>query len=106
MVLVEILLGWDGTCLPVSGKNTRNRLSQQEAKMTRNQNMLLQPRNSERIPPITGPIAGPKRAPAATKPIYFPRSAAVATSATTPLERAIVPLLPLLWRHLSKKSAA
>jgi len=74
--------------------------------MTRNQKMDLHPKNCARIPPRTGPIAGPSSEPASVKPIYAPRSEAVATSETTPLAMAIVPLLPELCKHRRMKRAA
>ena len=36
---------------------------------------------------------------------YFPLSAEVAMSATTPWQRATVPLLPALWKHLKMRRA-
>jgi hypothetical protein len=36
---------------------------------------------------------------------YFPLSAEVAMSATTPWQRATVPLLPALWKHLRMRRA-
>jgi len=63
------------------------------------------PRNCERTPPSTGPMAGPSREPAKVKPMYRPRSAAVAMSDTTALAMAMVPLLPELCTHRRTKRA-
>lgn len=65
------------------------------AKITRNQKMALQPRNWAKMPPRTGPSAGPSRVPESTKPMYLPRSAGVAISDTTALVMAMVGELPV-----------
>lgn len=94
------------TALEVSGKKNTNMTSKTPEKMTRNQKMDRQPRESAKTPPIVGPKAGPTRIPAVAYPMYFPLSADVAMSATTAIDRAMAALHPAAWTQRSTSKAA
>jgi hypothetical protein len=83
----------------VSGKKRTKGTRKTHLKMTRNQHIDRQPRYCDKRPPMTGPRAGPNGDPAVTKPMYDPSSAAMAISATTLEESAMVVLLPSLCRQ-------
>lgn len=64
--------------------------------MSRNQKIARQPWKWTSRPPIRGPKVGPRFEPRAAIPMYLPRSDRVETSDTTPFDKDIFPLLPLL----------
>lgn len=55
---------------------------------------------------MIGAIMGPSKTPSEAMATYLPRSAELTTSATMPLARAIVPLLPALCTQRRTRSAA
>lgn len=94
------------TFRPVSGTVSVYDTRKPPATMTRNQEMVLHPRNCQRIPPMSGPKAGATIIPTPTIPMYLPRSEVIETSATTPYARQKKPLLPILCIQRSMNSAA
>lgn len=71
-------------------------MSMTPAEMTKNQNVLLQPRYCVNMPPNTGANAGANIILACTAVMKPPRSAAVVKSATTAEPIATVAELPVL----------
>jgi hypothetical protein len=67
------------------------------ARIARNQNIHFQPAYWDITPPRIGPSDGARMLVREVMPIYIPRSAEVATSATTALAIATVPEDPPDW---------
>lgn len=91
------------SALIVSGKKNNIIAKQAAENIVRNQNMLLQPRCSERAPPKAGPIQGASIGPRLNQPKKPPRSSTVAMSPISPAPSAIILAQPPDWTARSRR---